>query len=67
MTVLETKFLLTESQLAEILQVKSGTIRTWVKRGKIPKSIIFRLADSPKGTIRFISSKVLSWLSGEVV
>lgn len=65
MTTLEVGCLLTERQLAEIVQVKVGTVRTWVKRGMIPENAIFKLPNSPKGTIRFIEYKIKQWLTGE--
>ena len=57
-------FVITEQEFGEILKVKPNTIRTWVKRGKIPQRIIFKLPNTTKGTIRFIKDEVIKWITG---
>ena len=47
--------LLTTAEVAEILSVKPGTIRTWVWTGKIPSVKIGRLR-------RFLRSELDAWI-----
>ena len=54
--------LLTDKDLSEIFKVKVSTIRTWVNRGIIPDELIFKLPNYPKGTRRFIESRVMEWI-----
>ena len=56
--------LITDKEFAKLMKVSPMTIRTWVKRGKIPQKIIFKLPDTTKGTTRFIKDKVIEWITG---
>ena len=56
--------MITESEFSKIMKVKPDTIRTWVKRNKIPQDIIFKLPDTKRGTVRFIKDKVIKWITG---
>lgn len=57
---------ITELEFSRILKVKPNTIRTWVKRNKIPQEIIFKLPNTKKGTIRFIKEKAFNWIGGNL-
>ena len=58
-----TDLLITEQEFSQIMKVKPNTIRTWVRRNKIPKDIIFKLPDTTKGTTRFIKERVIKWIT----
>jgi len=58
--------LLTVAELSKVMKVKEDTIKTWVRRKQIPQSVIFKLDNTKKGTIRFIAEKVKLWLMGEL-
>jgi hypothetical protein len=58
-----TDLLITEQEFSQIMKVRPNTIRTWVRRKKIPKDIIFKLPDTTKGTTRFIKDRVIKWIT----
>lgn len=58
--------LLTMNEVSKIFKVENSTVRTWLNRNKIPPSVIFRLPDTKKGTVRFIKSELEDWISGRL-
>ena len=59
--------LITDKEFAKLMKVTPMTIRTWVRRKKIPNEIIFKLPDTTKGTTRFIKDRVIQWITGGFV
>lgn len=51
--------LLTTKDVGEILSTKESTVRTWVRRGIIPKSVQIKLGSS----LRFNKDKLLEWIA----
>ena len=60
------KILLDDTDLADVFGVAVSTIRSWKTRGQIPKEVVFKLPGTKKGTIRYIKSKVESWINGKL-
>lgn len=44
---------------AQLLQVKESTFRTWVNRGQIPTSVVFRCGN----TVRIRKDKFIEWIN----
>ena len=56
--------LLTDVGLADMFKVSRSTVRSWQSRGQIPKEVTFKLPGTKRGTVRYIKSKVESWING---
>ena len=54
-----TEQLVTARQLAEFLNLSTGTILDWHEANRIPS---FKLGQGPGGPVRFRLSEVLDWL-----
>lgn len=55
--------LLDYKQMAELFQVNTSTVRTWVTQNKIPEKAIFKMPGK-KGAIRFIRTNIEKWING---
>lgn len=53
--------LLSTKEVAELLQSKESTVRTWIRRGQIPASLIFRIG----ATVRIREDKFNNWINGD--
>lgn len=54
--------LLTYEDVAKMFGVKVNTIKSWLARKQIPKSVIFKIG-AKKGTVRFVKSKLEQWIN----
>lgn len=52
--------LLSIKEVAELLQSKESTVRTWIKRGQIPSHLIFKIG----ATVRIREEKFNNWING---
>ena len=56
-----TSKLLSIKEVAELLQAKESTVRTWINRGQIPPSLIFKIG----GAVRIREEKFNNWVNGD--
>lgn len=54
--------LLTYEDVAEMFQVEVNTIKGWLNRKHMPKSVTIKIGKK-KGTIRFVKSKLEEWIN----
>ena len=55
--------LLSIKETAERLSTKESTVRTWINRGQIPETIVFRIGN----TVRIREEKFNRWINGECI
>lgn len=53
--------LLTYEDVADMFKVEVNTVKSWINRKQMPKSITIKIG-SKKGTIRFVKSKLEEWI-----
>ena len=56
-----TSKLLSIKEVADLLQTKDSTVRTWINRGKIPPSLIFKIGS----LVRIREEKFNKWINDD--